>query len=234
MKIGIVGYQGSGKSTLFSWLTGETADPSLAHSTQTAIATVPEPRVDGLCQVYNPKKVTLAGLEIIDTPGLDRSHQGSASKLAMIRESGCLVMVVGAFAGSDPLTDLTNFQDDLLIADLDIISGRIERLRESVKKPRPNRDEQQAELEALIPVHAALEEGKALHQLEMNNDQKKAIRSFQLFSEKPRFVVINVSDDEENPQRFAEALGDVPHAVIPLSPGSRPGFDGAAGARRVL
>lgn len=207
MKIGIVGYQGSGKSTLFEWLTGTRADPALAHRTQSAMATVPDARVAELCQIYKPKKITEAAVEIVDTPGLSRTHEGSAQKLAMIREAGCLVVVVSSFDGSDPLADLGNFADDLLIADLDIVAGRIERLREQVKKPRPNRDELQAELTALEPLHAALEQGQSLHTLELTPDQQRATRSFQLFAEKPRLVIVNVADNEPDPQRFRGADG---------------------------
>ena len=126
MKIGIIGYQGSGKSSLFHWLTGESPDPVLVHKTQSAMAIVPEPRVHDLCQIYHPKKVTMATLEMVDTPGLSRSHEGSATRLAMIREAGCLVIVVSAFDGNDPAADLQSFEEDLLIADLDIVSGRVE------------------------------------------------------------------------------------------------------------
>jgi ribosome-binding ATPase YchF (GTP1/OBG family) len=80
MKIGIVGYQGSGKSTLFHWLTDIPADPSLSHTTQSAMAPIPEPRIAQLCEVYQPKKITQAALEIVDTPGLSRTHEGSAQK----------------------------------------------------------------------------------------------------------------------------------------------------------
>ncbi|MCO6459221.1 MAG: redox-regulated ATPase YchF [Pirellulaceae bacterium] len=204
MKIGIVGYQGCGKSTLFEWLTGERADPAKAYESQTAMAPVPEPRVDALCQIYRPKKVTLAALEIADTPGLSRSHEGSAQKLALIREAGCLVVVVAAFGGNDPAVDLTGLDDDLLLADLDIVSGRIERLRESVKKPRPNREEQLRELAALEPLLTALEGGQAIWQLDLSVEQRRAIRSFQLFSEKPRLVIVNTADDEEHPERFQQ------------------------------
>jgi hypothetical protein len=205
MKIGIVGYQGSGRSTLFSWLTGEAADPSLAHTTQTAMSTVVDPRVEPLCEIYKPKKVTRAALEIVDTPGLSQSHEGSAAKLAMIREAKCLIVVVNAFGGSDPRADLANFDDDLLIADLDIVSGRVERLREQVKKPRPNRDELQQELTALEPLLEAIEAGQQLRELDLTPDQKMAIRSFQLFSEKPRLVIYNVSDDETDQLRWLES-----------------------------
>jgi hypothetical protein len=202
MKIGIVGYQGSGKSTLFQWLTGEAPDPALVHKTQAAMATVPEPHVENLCGIYKPKKVTLAALEIVDTPGLSRSHEGSAAKLAMIREAGCLIIVISAYDGNDPAADLQNFEDDLLIADLDIVTGRVQRLKESVKKPRPNRDEQLAELEALLPLHEVLERGESLLQVEMTPEQQKTIKSFQLLSHKPRLVVINTSDDVGQTDRF--------------------------------
>ena len=53
----------SGKSTLFEWLTGVRPDPALAHTAQSAMAAIPEPRVEALCKIYKPKKVThgLAG-----------------------------------------------------------------------------------------------------------------------------------------------------------------------------
>src|SRR4051812_19684940 len=124
MKIGIVGYQGSGKSALFSWLTGVAADPAAVHSGQSAMAAVPEPLVEPLCKIYSPKKVTLASLELVDTPGLSRTHEGNATRLAIIREVGCLVLVVAAFAGSDPLVDLESFEEDLLLTDMEIVSGR--------------------------------------------------------------------------------------------------------------
>ena len=217
MKIGIIGYQGAGKSTLFEWLTGEVPDPALGHKSQSAMATVPDQRIDPLCEVYQPKKVTRASLEIVDTPGLSRTHEGSAQKLALIREAGCLVFVVTDVDGSEPLADLKNFADDLLIADLEILAGRLERLRDQVRKPRPNRDELQAELVALEPLHAELEAGRSLRDFELTPDQQRAIRSFQLFSEKPRLVVINVADDEGDAQRYLQdASPEVPRFAIAL------------------
>lgn len=196
MKIGIVGYQGAGKSSLFYYLTGVAPDPALAHLTQMAAAIVPDPRVKPLCEIYHPKKVTQAGLNFVDTPGLSRSHEGSAGKLAQIREAGCLVIVVGAFAGASAVDDLRSFEDDLLLADLDILTGRVEKLRESVKKPRPNREQELAELQAIEPLLAELESGKSLRDLTLSGDQARAIKSFQLLTEKPRFVVLNVADEQ--------------------------------------
>ena len=197
MKIGLVGYQGSGKSTLFEWLTGVTADPSLSHTLQSAMATVHDDRLDQLSEIYRPKKITEASLEIVDTPGLDRKHEGNAARLAAIREAACLVHVVAAFDGSDFEADLEGFEEDLLLGDLEIVSGRVERLRESTRKPRPNRDEQLTELAAIEPILETLEAGKALSTMDLSKDQLKVIKSFQLLTRKRRLALINVGDDEQ-------------------------------------
>ena len=206
MKIGIVGYQGAGKSTLFHWLTAVEPDLSLAHATQMATCTVVDPRVKPLCDIYQPKKITQAMLNIVDTPGLSRTHEGNAGKLAAIREAGCLVMVVAGFSGASVTEDLQSFEEDLLLADLEIVSGRVGKLRESTKKPRPNRDKELAELEALEPVLEQLESGRALRDLELTDVQARATKSFQLLTDKPRLVVVNVADDEANPERHLAGL----------------------------
>lgn len=206
MKIGLVGYQGSGKSTLFGWLTGVPADPALSHTTQSAMATVPDERIESLCKIYHPKKVTKAALEIVDTPGLAPSHEGNAARLSMIREAGCLVHVVDAFQNDDPFSRLASFDEDLLLADLEIVTRRVEKLRESVKKPRPSREQERAELTALEPLLEALESGTPLAEIDLSDEQLRVTRSFQLLTEKSRFVLFNLADDEEQPGRFLSKL----------------------------
>jgi ribosome-binding ATPase YchF (GTP1/OBG family) len=89
-----------------------------------------------------------------------------------------------------------------LIADLDLLSGRVERLKDQLRKPRANKEKDQEELDLLTPLLAELEAGKPLHSYPLTAEQRKAIKSFQLFSEKPRLIVLNTSDDETQPNRF--------------------------------
>jgi GTP-binding protein YchF len=217
VKIGIVGYQASGKSTLFEWLTGVSADPSQTHVGQSAMAQVPDKRIDQLCEIYQPKKVTLASLELVDTPGLSRTHEGNAARFGLIREAGCLVVVVGAYDQSNPLADLKSFEEDLFLADLEIVAGRIERLRESVKKPRPTRAQDMAELEAIEPLASLLESGKSLAPSELSEEQAKAIRSYGLLTLKPRMAIFNVADDEPPAEpslpRAADSTIGFSHAI---------------------
>jgi ribosome-binding ATPase YchF (GTP1/OBG family) len=214
MKIGLVGYQGSGKSTLFEWLTGVKPDLAVAHQGQSAMAPVPDPRIQPLCDIYHPKKVTMASLELVDIPGLSRTHEGNAARLGLIREAGCFVLVVAGFGGSDPIADLKSFHEDALLADLEIVMGRIERLRESTKKPRPNRDQELVELAALEQVQTALEAGKPLQAAGMTEEQLKATRSFRLLSEKQTLVLVNAADDDDTPPPAVEG-----HRIIKVRVG---------------
>jgi len=220
MKIGLVGYQGSGKSTVFEWLTGQKPDPALGHTAQSAMAVIPEPRVEGLCRIYKPKKVALAALEIVDTPGLSRSHEGSAARLALIREAGCLVQVIDAYSHTDPQADLETFDADLLLADMEIVTNRLERVKESLRKPLPKQEHDALlhEDATLKMVLAALEQGKPLRESDMTEDQCRVTRSFRLFSEKPRVFFFNTADDETKPERFT-SLGAQGTPVVAVPAG---------------
>lgn len=206
MKIGLTGYQGSGKSTLFEWLTGVAPDHALAHTGQSAMATIPEPRIDSLCEIYHPKKVTRASLELVDTPGLSRTHEGNAARLALIREAGCLVLVVAAFDGSDPAAELSRFEEDLMLADMDLVTRRLERVEEALKKPVPRAEKESLvhEQDTLRLVLERMESDDPLREDEMNDEQRKVTRAFRLLTEKPRMVVVNTADDEDDPTRFAK------------------------------
>ena len=219
MKIGLVGYQGSGKSTLFEWLTGVAADPSLAHKDQSAMAPVPEPRLEALVEIYHPKKITRAALEIVDTPGLHRTHEGNAARLALIREAGCLVLVVPAFDRSDTAAELRSFEEDLTLADMEIVAGRIERVEQALAKPLPRQEREQLahEEETLKVVLSAMEAGEPLRQSDMTEEQLIVTRSFRLLSEKPRMVLVNTSDDEEHPERFTALVPEgIPAVAVPV------------------
>jgi ribosome-binding ATPase YchF (GTP1/OBG family) len=217
MKTALVGYKGSGKSTVFEWLTGTKADLALSHTIQSAMLPLPDPRIAELVKIYSPKKITVASMEVVDTPGLSRTHEGNAARLAQIREAGCLILVVPAYDRDNPASDLQTFTEDLLLADMEIVSGRIGRVQESLKRPIPKQEREplQHELDTLQKVLAAMESGQPLRPEDMTEDQLKVTRAFRLMSEKPRMVLVNTADDEEHPERFLKAIPEeLPSAAV--------------------
>ena len=192
MRVGIVGFAGSGKSTLFQLLTGARPDPAKIHSGQLGVATLVDPRLDYLAEQHHPRKVTPATVEFLDTPGLlAGSHADNPQRLALIREGDALLIVLNGFAGGDPAAELASFRDEMLFADLEVVTNRAERLEGSVKKPRPDRESLLKELELVQRVQATLDQGKSVAALGLSDEEKKPLRSFGLLTDKAQVVVLN-------------------------------------------
>lgn len=197
MKIGLVGYQGSGKSSTFELLTGVKPDASKVHSGQVGVAVLPDPRFDGLVKLFKPKKVSPAKIELFDTPGLSREHGDSNSqRISVVREAAALVHVIGSYAGGDPVADALAFEDDLILADLQVLTSRMERLRASIGKNRPDKEQCQQEMALLQPIEAWLNEGKLLRNEVFTDDQEKFTKSFSLLTRKKQLLVLNTAEAE--------------------------------------
>ncbi|MDO4584587.1 MAG: DUF933 domain-containing protein [Planctomycetia bacterium] len=210
MKIGLAGYQGSGKSSLFQWLTGVEPDLAKSHLDQSAMATIPEPRVEELIRIYSPKKVTRAAIEITDTPGLSRTQEGNAQKLACLREADSLVLVVAGFGGLDPKVEYQKFYEDLILADMELVTRRMERVAESLRKslPKEEKEKLQFEQETLEKINAGLTTGEPISAGGLDEDEKRVLAAFRLFTQKSCMVLVNTADDEQEPERFRGMLGD--------------------------
>jgi ribosome-binding ATPase len=209
MRVGIVGFAGSGKSTLFELLTGTRPDPSRTHAGQVGVATLADPRLDYLADLHQPKKVTPASVEFLDTPGLMAgSHADNPQRLALIREGNALLIVLNGFAGGDPAAQLSAFRDEILFADLSVVTSRAERLEASIKKPRPDREQSQKELEIVKAVQACLEAGKSVATLDLSPDDKKPLRSFGLLTDKAQLALLNTALGQEVPESLKTLAPD--------------------------
>src|SRR5205823_2251831 len=197
MKIGIVGFAGSGKSTVFHWLTGVKPDPSAGQRGQIGMAKIPDERLDWLSAQFKPKKTTPATIEFMDTPGLlPTERRDNPRRLGILREADGLLIVLTGFGGGDPGGELRRFREELLFADLEVITNRIERLQDQGKKPKPakEREADQAELALLQRIATGFEHGQTPVSLGLKEDEEKSIRSFQLLTLKPEMVLLNADE----------------------------------------
>lgn len=206
MRAGLVGFSGSGKSTLFELLTGVKPDPGKVHSGQVGMATLHDDRLLFLAQLHHPKKVTPATVELLDTPGLiPGTHGDNPQRLAVIREGDALLVVLNGHDPGDPVGELAAFRDEMLFADLGVVTNRAERLEASVKKPRPDRDALQAELELVKRVLATLEDGAGVASLGLSVEEKKPLRSFGLLTDKPLVAILNAPQGASVPEGLSTA-----------------------------
>jgi ribosome-binding ATPase YchF (GTP1/OBG family) len=216
MKMGLVGYAGSGKSTVFQWLTGETPDPAKVQQGQTAMADVPDERLAKIAAVIKPKKTTYTKVAVLDTPGLmTGEHKDNARRLGVLREANGVVVVVDGFSRTDFADQVRRFREELLFADLEIVSNRIPKIESGLKKAKPAKEREidEAELALLRRIVAAFEAGKPASEQHLTADEEKAVRSFQLLTLKPEIVFVNRGDSGFNDPLPADLLALAPNAV---------------------
>jgi GTP-binding protein YchF len=202
MQTGIIGLPQVGKTTLFRILTKANVDGKAgASATHVGVAKVPEPRLQQLATLYNPKKITYATVQYVDLGGMQKERSRDA--LAPLREVDTIANVIRVFedpsvphaAGSiDPLRDATNLELELILADHDQITRRLERLDKDLKKKRdPILETEKAVLEK---CKAHLEAEKPLRELQLTPEERKPIGGFLFLSQRPMLYVLNLGDDE--------------------------------------
>jgi len=212
MRVALVGPIQSGKSTLFAAAAeagGSSVHVSRPNVPHLAVIKVPDERLPWLAEQYNLKKVVYAELELLDVPGLDLTDQAGRSHAQthwpVMRQSDMLVFVVRGFGDEsvpayrgrvDPASDVGELLAELIFADLDQVTARIEKLTAAVKKPTAKRSEQQHELELMQRIAEALENGQSVSDVVASESEAKLIRSFAFLSRMPVLVVVNCSEDQ--------------------------------------
>ncbi|MBP1612400.1 MAG: GTP-dependent nucleic acid-binding protein EngD, partial [Acidobacteria bacterium] len=202
MEISLCGLPHSGKTTLWSILTGTALPEGGKVETRRGIAKVPDARLDRMVPLFKPKKTTHATVTYVDPAPMEKGA-GKADNplLAPLRTADALLLVLRAWddpsdphpdGSVDPARDLSLVETEFLLADLDVAQRRLERLEAVIKKAGKDEDKREHEilaravqkLEKEVPLRAALSE-----------DELRALRSYAFLTAKPLLVAVNLDED---------------------------------------
>jgi hypothetical protein len=198
MKVGIIGYSTSGKSSLYRAAARGTAKGDI-----TAVP-VPDERFDLIVAQVKPKKITPTTVLLHDN--IESASGGSGKTFSQrfldeARKADLLLHVVRAFDSPtaayfddiSPLRDQEAIEVELVLADLQIVENRLERLQKSPTAKSPGSTDyiEKIVFEKLKP---ALEDGTPIRALDLDEDAQTVVRNYQFLSGKPMVVAFNVDE----------------------------------------
>lgn len=205
VNITLFGYPRTGKTTLFNLLAGAHVEVKAYEDGrwEPNVRTLPLPdeRLDRISALYPDRKKTPASVDLTDLVGISFGEVKDSLFLGHLRKADGLVHVVRGFRAAeiphpkgriDPVQDIRFMEEELVLADLVLAAGRLERLEKDLKKMKDPEGEKERDL--LLRLRPLLESGRGLRDVELSPAEEKLIRSFAFLSLKPLVHLVNLDE----------------------------------------
>lgn len=201
--LGLVGLPESGHAGVFAALTGH--DAANAADRVLGVVPIPDERLDRLATMSKSKNLVRASFQVAMLPALStEAGKGMGSRLlGSLRDCDALLLVVRSGDGHDPARELTSLEEELILADLGSVEGRLYKQRRAAKGDKSLA----GEIAALERAEAVLGDGIPVYRSELGSADRAALDPVFLLTNKAALVVLNIA---------AEQLDDADGLVAPF------------------
>jgi len=215
MKLGIIGSRSSGKTSLFNGLTGLNVDISgyQKGGVNIGVVKVPDERMERLIKMYQPKKISHTSIEFMDIAGSSDSDEIGTQKLGQLREVDALVLVVRCFESAasgiskiDPTGEIESIEMELILADMDSLGRKIERLEKQARSGDAKIKEQIKILEGLKET---LDNNLPLRSRKITPQEQAIIDKLQLLTPKKILFVANIAEQDIPGEETVRMISDI-------------------------
>ncbi len=197
MECGIIGLPGSGKTCLFTALSGSPAiHPGGSGRPNIAVAAIPDPRLAVIAGCIEPRTVTPASITFVDIPGIDPGEGAARSGplLAHVRQVDAICEVVRCFDGTDAQRDVIRLEEELVLADMAVVEPALDK---AARAARSGDAETKARIAVLEKALAVLGEGRPARTVtDFTTAEQAIVRGLGLITAKRMLYVANVSEDD--------------------------------------
>ncbi len=217
----VVGLPGGGKTTFFQLMTHKGKSGRTGKGWDIAAVRVPDPRVDKLVEIFEPRKISPAEIEFADTT-VSVGVSGAVFSELQVADAFvyCIRVFDAGFGPPDPMRDFAELNSELALFDLALLDRKVENIEKSLRSAKSDiKHRFEREMAIVLELKKQIESGGSIREMKLDSSHLEIVANFGLLTAKPLVIVLSCDDStyddrEKMNAKVAETYPSIPSLCI--------------------